>query len=102
VKVPVIGANFVRLAEQALKKNHSHIGYLEALVAMETEGRNGTRSAGPSLVKARRNLIQARRSPKCRLIILDAKQGGLGHREPEILPLCVAQQLFSFVLEYLE
>ena len=37
VKVPVIAANFVRLAEQAVKENHSHIGYLEALLAMESE-----------------------------------------------------------------
>lgn len=40
VKVPVIGANFVRLAEQAVKENHSHIGYLEALLAMESEERD--------------------------------------------------------------
>src|SRR5271166_5427638 len=40
VKVPVIGVNFVRLAEQAVKENHSHIGYLEALLAMESEERD--------------------------------------------------------------
>ena len=40
VKVPVIAANFVRLAEQAVKENHSHIGYLEALLAMESEERD--------------------------------------------------------------
>jgi hypothetical protein len=34
VKVPVIGANFVRPAEQAVKENHGHIGYLEALLAI--------------------------------------------------------------------
>ena len=40
VRVPVIGANFVSLAEQAVKENHSHIGYLEALLAMECEERD--------------------------------------------------------------
>jgi DNA replication protein DnaC len=40
VKVLVIGANFVRLAEQAVKENHTHIAYLEALLAMESEEHN--------------------------------------------------------------
>jgi hypothetical protein len=38
--VPVIGANFVSLAEQSVKENHSHIRYLEALLAMECEERD--------------------------------------------------------------
>src|SRR5580704_12059911 len=40
VRVPVIGANFVSLAEQAIKENHSHIRYLEALLAMKCEERD--------------------------------------------------------------
>lgn len=40
VRVPVIGANFVSLAEQAVKENHNHIRYLEALLAMECEERD--------------------------------------------------------------
>ena len=40
VKVPVVGANFVQLAEQAVKENRGHIGYLEALLAMESEERD--------------------------------------------------------------
>jgi DNA replication protein DnaC len=40
VRVPVIGANFLSLAEQAVKENHSHIRYLEALLAMESEERD--------------------------------------------------------------
>jgi DNA replication protein DnaC len=40
VKVPVISANFAPLAEQAVKENRSHIGYLEALLAMESEERD--------------------------------------------------------------
>ena len=44
LRVPVIGANFVPLAEQAVKENRSHIGYLEALLAMERRNATGTRS----------------------------------------------------------
>ena len=40
VRVPVIGANFLSLAEQAAKENHSHVRYLEALLAMESEERD--------------------------------------------------------------
>src|SRR5271170_4286702 len=40
VRVPTIGANFLPLAEQAVKENHSHIRYLEALLAMECEDRD--------------------------------------------------------------
>src|SRR5206468_5861740 len=40
VRVPVVGANFVTLAEQAVKENHSHIRYLEALLAIECEERD--------------------------------------------------------------
>jgi len=38
--MPVIGANFVPLAEQAVKERRNHIGYLEALLAMESEERD--------------------------------------------------------------
>ena len=40
VRTPAIAANFVSLAEQAVKENHSHIGYLEALLALECEERD--------------------------------------------------------------
>jgi len=40
VRVPVIAANFLTLAEQAVKENQSHIHYLEALLAMESEERD--------------------------------------------------------------
>jgi len=40
VRVPTMGANFLTLAEQAVKENHSHIRYLEALLAMECEERD--------------------------------------------------------------
>ena len=40
VRVPTIGVNFVSLSQQAIKENHSHIRYLEALLAMECEERD--------------------------------------------------------------
>lgn len=40
MRAPVIGANFVSLAEQAVKEGHSHVQYLEALLAMECEERD--------------------------------------------------------------
>ena len=40
VRVPVIGVNFATLAEEAVRENHSHIRYLEALLAMECEERD--------------------------------------------------------------
>jgi DNA replication protein DnaC len=38
--MPAIAANFIPLAEQASKEQHSHIRYLEALLAMECEERD--------------------------------------------------------------
>ena len=46
LRVPVIGANFVPLAEQAVKEKRNHIGYLEALLAMESEERDRHAAAG--------------------------------------------------------
>ena len=40
VRTPAIGANFVSMAEQAVKENHTHIRYLEALLALECEERD--------------------------------------------------------------
>src|SRR5438105_3143142 len=40
LRMPVIGSNFVRLSEQAIKGQRSHIGYLEALLTMEAEERD--------------------------------------------------------------
>jgi DNA replication protein DnaC len=40
VRVPTIATNFLPLAEQAVKENHSHIRYLEALLAIECEERD--------------------------------------------------------------
>jgi DNA replication protein DnaC len=40
VRTPAMAANFIPLAEQAIKEQHSHIRYLEALLAMECEERD--------------------------------------------------------------
>src|ERR1700743_3960271 len=40
VRTPAVAANFIPLAEQAIKEQHSHIGYLEALLALECEERD--------------------------------------------------------------
>jgi DNA replication protein DnaC len=40
VRTPAIAANFIPLAEQAVKEQHSHVRYLEALLAMECEERD--------------------------------------------------------------
>jgi DNA replication protein DnaC len=40
VRVPTIATNFVSLAGQAIKENHTHIRYLEALLQMESEERD--------------------------------------------------------------
>jgi DNA replication protein DnaC len=40
VRTPAVAANFIPLAEQAIKEQHSHIRYLEALLAMECEERD--------------------------------------------------------------
>jgi hypothetical protein len=40
VRTPAVAANFMPLAEQAIKEQHSHVRYLEALLAMECEERD--------------------------------------------------------------
>ncbi len=39
-RLPTVGANFHSLAEQAVKENHSHTRYLEALLSIECEERD--------------------------------------------------------------
>jgi DNA replication protein DnaC len=39
-RLPTVGANFASLAEQAVKENHSHTRYLEALLSIECEERD--------------------------------------------------------------
>ena len=46
LRMPTIGSQFARLAEAATREGHSHIGYLDALLAAEMEERVRQRSAG--------------------------------------------------------
>src|ERR1700709_1803855 len=39
LRMPTIGGQFARLAEAATREGQSHVGYLEALLAAEMEGR---------------------------------------------------------------
>ena len=39
LRMPTIGGQFARLAEAATREGHSHVGYLEALLAAEIEER---------------------------------------------------------------
>lgn len=91
VRVPVIGANFVSLAEQAVKENHSHIHYLEALLAMENEERdrhaiqNRIRDAQLPRMKTLEEFDfgQAPRIPAARVREL-AEGGYIGRSEPVV------------------
>src|SRR5260370_31091527 len=39
LRLPTLGGQFARLAEQAIKEKQSHVSYLEALLAVELEER---------------------------------------------------------------
>ncbi len=90
--MPVIGANFVALAEQALRENHSHIRYLEALLAMESEERdrhaieNRLREAQLPRLKTLEefDFAQAQRIPAARIREL-AEGGYIERSEPVVL-----------------
>ena len=92
VRVPVIGANFVTPAEQAAKENHSHVRYLEALLAMECEERdrhaieNRTRDAQLPRVKTLEefDFAQAPQIPAARIREL-AEGGYIARSEPVAL-----------------
>jgi DNA replication protein DnaC len=92
MRVPVIGANFVSLAEQAVKESHSHVHYLEALLAMECEERdrhaieNRIRDARLPRMKTLEefDFSQAPRIPAAR--VRDLAEGGYIERsEPVVL-----------------
>jgi len=92
VRVPTIGANFLALAEQAVKENHSHIRYLEALLAMECEERdrhaisNRIRDAQLPRMKTREefDFAQAPQIPAARMREL-AEGGYIDRSEPIVL-----------------
>ena len=92
VRVPTVGANFVSLAEQAVKENHSHIRYLEALLAMECEERdrhaitNRIRDAQLPRMKALEefDFAQAPQIPAAKIREL-AEGGYIERNEPVVL-----------------
>ena len=92
VRIPVVGAHFVSLAEQAVRENHSHIRYLEALLAMECEERdrhaiaNRIRDAQLPRVKTLEefDFAQAPQIPAARIREL-AEGGYIERSEPVVL-----------------
>jgi DNA replication protein DnaC len=92
VRVPTVGANFVSLAEQAVKENHSHIQYLEALLAIECEERdrhaigNRTRDAQLPRMKTLEefDFTQAPQIPAAKIREL-AEGGYIDRNEPVVL-----------------
>ena len=92
VRLPTVGANFVPLAEQAVKENHSHIRYLEALLAIECEERdrhaidNRIRDAQLPRMKTLEefDFAQAPQIPAARIREL-AEGGYIDRKEPIVL-----------------
>jgi DNA replication protein DnaC len=92
VRTPAIAANFVSMAEQAVKENHTHIRYLEVLLALECEERdrhaiaNRIRDAQLPRVKTLEDFdfAQAPQVPAAK--IRDLAEGGYIERsEPVVL-----------------
>ena len=92
VRLPTVGAHFVPLAEQAVKENHSHIRYLEALLAIECEERdrhaidNRVRDAQLPRMKTLEefDFTQAPQIPAVRIREL-AEGGYIERKEPIVL-----------------
>ena len=92
VRTPAIAANFVSLAEQAVKENHTHIRYLEALLALECEERdrhaiaNRTREAQLPRLKTLEefDFAQAPQIPAVKIREL-AEGGYIERTEPVVL-----------------
>ena len=92
VRMPTIAANFLALAEQAAKENQSHIRYLEALLAMESEERdrhaivNRIRDAQLPRMKTLEefDFAQAPKIPAARIREL-AEGGYIDRSEPVVL-----------------
>ena len=92
VRVPAIGANFVSLAEQAVKQHQTHIRYLEALLQVESEERdrhaisNRTRDARVPRMKTLEefDFAQAPQIPAAKIREL-AEGGYIERSEPVVL-----------------
>jgi DNA replication protein DnaC len=92
VRVPAIGANFVSLADQAVKEHQTHIRYLEALLQVENEERdrhaiaNRTRDAQLPRMKTLEefDFAQAPQIPAAKIREL-AEGGYIERSEPVVL-----------------
>jgi len=91
-RLPTVAANFVSFAEQAVKEDHGHTRYLEALLAVECEERdrhaieNRIREAQLPRLKALEefDFAQAQQIPAARIREL-AEGGYIERREPIVL-----------------
>jgi DNA replication protein DnaC len=91
-RLPAVGANFQALAGQAVKENHSHTRYLEALLSMECEERdrhaidNRIRDAHLPRLKTLEefDFAQAQQIPAARIREL-AEGGYIERKEPIVL-----------------
>jgi len=85
-RLPTVGANFQSLAEQAVKENHSHTRYLEALLSIEGEERD--RHAIDNLPRLKTleefDFAQAQQIPAARIREL-AEGGYIERKEPIVL-----------------
>ena len=62
LRMPTIGAQFAHLAEAAVREQHSHIGYLDALLTAEMEERE-SRAVARLLHEARLPRIEVEVAP---------------------------------------
>jgi DNA replication protein DnaC len=92
VRTPAIGANFVSLAEQAIKENQTHVRYLEALLQVETEERdrhateNRIRDAQMPRVKTLEDFDFGQSPQIAAAKIRELAEGGyIGRSEPVVL-----------------
>jgi DNA replication protein DnaC len=91
-RLPTVGANFASLAEEAVKENHSHTRYLEALLSIECEERdrhaidNRIRDAHLPRLKTLEefDFTQAQQIPATRIREL-AEGGYIERKEPIVL-----------------
>ena len=89
LRLPAVGSGFARLAEAAAREGQSHVGYLEALLAAEMEGRE-SRAVARLLHEARlprlKTLDEFDRSSVQAAPVRELAEGGyIGRAEPVLL-----------------
>ena len=108
VRTPAIAANFIPLAEQAVKEQHSPVRYLEALLAMECEERDrhaiANRIRDPQLPRLKTldefDFAKAPQIPAAK--IRDLAQGGYIERSEPIVLMgdCAPETFCTSLLRY--